>query len=148
LNSVDRRAVARPAVRFLAVALVGLVPVACGPSGPEMASISGKVTYDGKPVPKGTITFIPVIPAGRNAVGVIGPDGSYSLQTEKPGDGALLGDYTVTISAHDEAVLDYIPATPVKPKLLAPAKYENPKTTDLKATVKRGASPVNFDLKD
>jgi hypothetical protein len=148
LNSVDRRAVARPGVRFLAVALVGLVPLACGPTGPEMATISGKVTYNGKPVPKGTITFIPVAQGGRNAVGVIASDGSYALQTEKPGDGALLGDYNVTISAHDEAVLDYIPSKPVEPKLLAPAKYENPKTTDLKATVKRGASPVNFDLKD
>jgi hypothetical protein len=148
LNFVDRRAFARSAVRFLALAVVGLAPLACGPSGPEMASISGKVTYGGKPVPKGTITFIPSSPGGRNAVGVIGPDGSYTLQTEKPGDGALLGDYIVTVSAHDEAVLDYIPAKPVEPKLLAPAKYENPKTTDLKATVKRGASPVNFDLKD
>jgi hypothetical protein len=144
LNFADRRTVAR----FLALALVGLVPLACGPSGPEMATISGKVTYNGKPVPKGTITFIPTTPGGRNAVGVIAADGSYALQTEKPGDGALLGDYNVTISAHDEAVLDYIPAKPVEPKLLAPAKYENPKTTDLKATVKRGASPVNFDLKD
>jgi hypothetical protein len=148
LNVANRRAVARPLAGFLALALVGLVPVACGPTGPEMASISGKVTYNGKPVPKGTITFIPVVQGGRNAVGVIGPDGSYSIQTEKPGDGALLGDYNVTISAHDEAVLDYIPAKPVEPKLLAPAKYENPKSTDLKATVKRGASPINFDLKD
>jgi hypothetical protein len=134
--------------RLFALVVVAMTPLACGQSGPEMASVSGKVTYNGKPVPKGTISFVPVTQGGRNAVGEIGPDGSYKLQTEQPGDGAQLGDYKVTVSAHDEEVLQYIPKTPVKPKLLAPAKYENPNTTDLKATVKRGSNPYSFDLKD
>ncbi len=124
-----------------------MIPLACGKSGPEMARVTGKVTYGGKPVPKGTITFIPVA-EGRNAVGALGPDGTYRLQTEQPGDGALLGDYKVTISAHDEAVLDYIPAKPVAPKLLAPAKYEDPKTSDLKATIKSGSNTIDFALTD
>jgi hypothetical protein len=113
-----------------------------------MASVSGKVTYNGKPVPKGTISFVPVSGNGRNAVGELGPDGSYKLQTETTGDGAELGDYTVTVSAHDEEVLQYIPKTPLPPKLLAPAKYENPKTSDLKATVKKGSNSFPFELKD
>jgi hypothetical protein len=112
-----------------------------------MARVSGKVLYEGKPVPKGTIAFVPVAPGGRNATGAIGPDGTYTLQTEEPEDGAQLGEYRVTISAHDEVVLDYIPAVPVKPKLLVPAQYENLETSGLKKTVVRGSNVFDFELK-
>ena len=109
--------------------------------------MSGKVSYQGKPVPKGTIAFKPIARDGRNATGAIRPDGSFTLQTEEPEDGAQLGEYRVTISAHDEAILDYTPAQPVKPKLLAPAQYENPETSGLKQTVVRGSNVFDFDLK-
>ena len=128
-------------------ALVLLTLVGCGRSGPEMASVSGRVTFEGKPVPKGTIAFKPVAPNGRTATGAIGPDGSYTLQTEEADDGAQLGEYVVTISAHDEPLLDYTPAQPVKPKLLVPAQYEDPEKSGLKKTVVRGSNVFNFDLK-
>src|SRR6185312_987326 len=100
-------------LRILAVAVAALIPMACGATGPGMAQVSGKVTYNGNPVPKGTVSFQSTIPGGRNATGMIDPNGSYRLQTENPGDGALVGDYIVAIYAHDEPVLDYIPKTPV-----------------------------------
>jgi hypothetical protein len=130
-----------------ALALVLLAPVGCGRSGPEMARVTGKVTYQGKPVPKGTIAFIPVAGTGRNATGAIAPDGTYTLQTEDPNDGAQLGEYRVTISARDDAVLDYTPPVPILPKRLAPEKYENPETSGLKETVVRGSNVFDFDLK-
>jgi hypothetical protein len=112
-----------------------------------MAAVSGKVTYQGKPVPKGTITFLTDDPKGRNATGEIGPDGSYTLQTEEPRDGAQLGEYRVTIFAHDEPILDYTPPRPIPPKLLVPSQYENPDTSGLKKTVVRGSNVFDFDLK-
>ena len=148
MDNADTRTGVWRRVRFVVLAAVAMTPLACGQSGPEMASVSGKVTYNGKPVTKGTITFVTASPGGRNATGAIQPDGSYKLQTENPGDGAQLGDYNVTVYAHDEEVLQYTPTTPVKPKPLTPAKYENPKTTDLKATVKKGSNPLDFELKD
>jgi hypothetical protein len=146
-NAVSNAGASRPAF-LLAVAVAALVPLACGPTGPGMAQVSGKVTYAGKPVPKGVITFVPVAPDGRNATGQIQPDGSYQLQTENPGDGALLGEYKVTVYAHDEPVLDYIPPKPVPPKILTPTKYEKPDPSGLKATVKSGSNRINFDLTD
>jgi hypothetical protein len=128
------------------LALVLLAPLGCGRAGPEMARVTGKVTYQGKPVPKGTIAFIPVAD-GRNATGALAPDGTYRLQTEEPNDGAQLGEYKVTISARDDVVLDYTPPVPIKPKMLAPAQYENPETSGLKATVVRGSNVFDFDLK-
>ncbi|MFG0262368.1 MAG: hypothetical protein ACF788_08255 [Novipirellula sp. JB048] len=38
---------------------LGLTTIGCGPSGPERHRISGTVTYQGNPVPHGTIMFEP-----------------------------------------------------------------------------------------
>lgn len=148
--SIDRRIGLRRSILTLvaAVALAAL-PMAsgCGRSGPEMGQVSGKVTYNGQPVPKGTVAFQSLSPEGRNATGTIGPDGTYTLQTEEPGDGALLGDYLVTVTAfEDEQVLDYIPKKPVTPKRLVPEKYENPQTSNLKATVQSGSNDIPLNL--
>lgn len=132
----------------IAIAFTTLIPIACGPSGPELAQVSGKITYQGKPVPKGRVTFVSTAEGGRNATGELSSDGSYRLQTENPGDGALLGQYNVTVFAHDEPILDYIPRKPVQPKILAPTKYEKPDTSDLKATVQSGSNTFNFELTD
>lgn len=126
--------------------ILPILSVGCGSSGPAMGRVSGKVTYKGSPLTKGTVTFQSTAPNGRNATGEIQSDGSYTLQTEKPGDGALAGDYKVTIFAHDEELLDYIPTKPLPPKRLAPAKYEKTETSGLTATVKSGSNPLNFEL--
>lgn len=118
----------------------------CGSSGPEMGRVYGKVSFNGKPVTKGTVSFVTTSPDGRNATGAIGEDGSYTLQTENPGDGALLGDYKVGLVSRDEVVLDYIPAKRVPPKRLIPEKYENPNTSGLTAKVESGSNTKNFEL--
>jgi len=130
------------------LATLALTPLACGRSGPELARVTGKVTYQGKPVMKGTVTFVTAIPNGRNASGLLDPNGFYKLQTETAGDGAELGDYQVTIYAHDEKILDYKPKVPVKAERRTPMKYEDPKTSDLKRTVKSGSNEFNFELTD
>jgi hypothetical protein len=132
----------------LAAAAVALTPLGCGSSGPEMASVSGKVTYQGKPVPKGTIAFVATDPSRPNATGQLDANGFYRLQTRESNDGAELGDYDVTIYSHEEPILQYIPKVPVKPQRLSPAKYENPKTSGLKRTVKSGSNTFDFELTD
>jgi hypothetical protein len=133
---------------LLAFVALALTPLACGPSGPEMASVSGNVTYKGKPVMKGTVSFVSTSANRRNAVGQLDPNGNYTLQTESPGDGAELGDYEVTIYAHDEQILDYKPKEPQKIERRVPEKYENPKTSELKRTVKSGSNRFNLELSD
>ena len=115
---------------------------------PELGKVNGKVTYNGKPVTKGTVSFVPTSPGRRNATGTLDPNGYYKLQTETAGDGAELGDYDVTIFSHDEPILDYKPKVPVKPQPLVPTKYENPKTSGLKRTVKSGSNTFDFELTD
>lgn len=132
----------------LAAAAMALTPLACSGSGPEMARVSGTVTYNGKPVPKGTVSFVSTEPGRRNATGMLDENGYYRLQTENPGDGAEVGDYDVTIYSHDEKILDYKPKVPVKAERLVPAKYEDPKTSGLKRTVKSGSNTYDFPLTD
>lgn len=146
MKNVEPTAGVGRGVCLLLLAVAALTPAACGGSG--LAGVSGTVTYRGKPVPKGTVTFVSTTPGARNATGEIQEDGSYTLHTEQPGDGAAPGEYRVTLYAHDEPVLDYTPRKPVPPKLLVPAKYENPETSGLKATVKGGSNTVNLDLTD
>jgi len=148
-SSSPRRA--RGAFAVAAVAVLALVAGApgCGESGPPMGRVSGKVTYNGQPVPKGTISFQSASPEGRNATGEIGPDGSYTIQTETPGDGAIVGDYKVAITAlEDNVVLDYIPKKKPEPKRLVPEKYENPATSGLTAKVESGSNAIDFPLAD
>ena len=135
------------ALGIVAVALGGAA-IGCGSTGPGMAQVTGKVTYQGKPVPKGLVSFVATGPDGRNATGQIDESGNYRLQTENPGDGALTGDYNVSISARDDVILDYIPKKPIPPKYLAPAKYEDPAKSGLKATVKSGSNSIDFPLAD
>jgi hypothetical protein len=132
----------------LAAAAMALSPMACGRSGPELARVTGTVTYQGKPVPKGTVSFVSTEPGRRNATGQLDEQGNYRLQTEEPGDGAELGDFDVAIFSHDEPILDYRPKVPVKAQRLIPEKYENPKTSGLKKTVKSGSNTFNFELTD
>jgi len=133
---------------FFLIALAGLTGFSCSPSGPKMVKVSGRVTYQGKPVPQGTVSFQSTQPDRRNATGEIDANGYYTLQTEQPGDGAEEGAYSVTVSARDNPILDYIPKTPPPIKFLAPAKYEKPETSGIVQTVSRNNSTINLDLKD
>lgn len=78
-----------------------LLLCSCGDRGRlDVAKVYGTVTLDGKPLGKGVVIFTPE--AGRGATGLIQPDGRYSLETYKPGDGAVLGKHRVTVVAREE----------------------------------------------
>jgi hypothetical protein len=87
---------------FVGVLVVtGVVGCGGGPSKPARAPVSGKVvTKQGKECDGALVVFHPAAP-GRSAdskpVGTTGTNGSFSLTTFEPGDGALPGDYGVTI---------------------------------------------------
>lgn len=124
-------------VLLLAIALTG-----CGVGDPHVP-VTGTVKYSDGSVPKGdiaTITFQPASagPGAKGASGAIGDDGSFSLQTLKPGDGALPGDYRVTVHVmqgypHGKSVVADV--------------YTKPGTTPLKATVEAsGENRYDFTI--
>jgi hypothetical protein len=142
-----------------ACALVGLA--GCGSGRPQTAKVEGKVTYAGQPVTFGEITFYPR--QGRSATGRIQADGTYRLTTFSEGDGALLGQHTVTIKAvkfpepanqpksmNEEIARDLKgggrQGPHAQPHWLVPSRYAQRDTSGLKAEVRKGPNTCNFDL--
>src|SRR5215831_11497526 len=94
-------------MRKTVVALLAVIPVVaavlgCGDSSglTRRYPVSGTVKYNGKPLERGNINFVPVDSQGRSAGGTI-IDGQYSLTTQEPDDGALPGKYKVGIMAKE-----------------------------------------------
>jgi dipeptidyl aminopeptidase/acylaminoacyl peptidase len=101
---------------------------------PERFPVSGTITVEGQPLAGGTIVFHPTDPQGRRATGVI-RDGRYAMTTLNPDDGALPGDYKVSIeSPGDDAVVK------------VPAPYTKPEATPLRCRISASRNTVDFQL--
>ena len=127
----------------LCAALALSLATGCG--GPKLAPVSGKITVAGQPATRGTVTFMPEESkgtSGKAAVGEIGPDGTYTLRTFDPGDGAIVGHHRVLVSGRGLEDAENQP-----PDAKIPLRYSNPQKSDLKAEVKSGANQLDFDLK-
>lgn len=70
-----------------------LLSAGCGASGPEIASVAGKVTMDGKPLPNVTVVFSP--PNGRPSGAQTDANGEYVLYFSKGRSGAMPGKNAV-----------------------------------------------------
>ncbi len=62
--------------------------------GPQRTAVSGTVTFDGQPIPSGTVSFIPQSADQARATGYIA-NGTYEI---KEGQGPNLGSYRVEFS--------------------------------------------------
>ena len=144
MNDALKRALAIGRLAALAGLLAG-----CG-SGedlPATTPVKGKVTYQGQPVPKGTVTFQPA--NGRPATGQIQPDGTFVLSTFGDKDGAIPGKHAVMIVSQDGDPTK-MPSSPgyVPPKELVPSKYGSIDTSGLETTVtKEKKDGYDFELK-
>jgi hypothetical protein len=125
------------------------------------------VTYNGHPLEKGNISFIPMEGKGVGASGVI-KDGSYTLMTGGHDDGAQAGKYKVTITAKEDSLAQakanfakdtkgidpgylpgrYIASAEAKAKSLIPLGYGDFSTTNQTAEVKEGSNSIDFQLSD
>ena len=121
--------------------------------------MSGKVTFQGRAVPEGTITFYPE--EGRSATARLKPDGTYSLTTFEEGDGAIVGPCEVTIEAvrfnaapratsFEEEIAQATRGGPPKPasgpQWLLPRQYSVRGQSGLKREVKSGGNTIDFEL--
>jgi hypothetical protein len=145
-------------IKLFCLAAVTVCGFFGGCSGGEVATVPvhGKVTMGGKPLTGGIVSFQPVqIAAGlpnHISQGAIQADGQYTLSSFRPDDGAVPGEYTVTIQsvqAHEPFdQFSKAPPAPSGPKI--PAIYSSAESTTLKATVPTGGSAqqIDFDLKE
>lgn len=131
--------------------LVGCGVSGCGSSAPKTVRVSGVVEFDGKPLTKGTISFLPQSASdkerARPATGTIDSSGRYTLSTFAPGDGALPGKYLVAVVCNtSEPSPEEIAEKGATIESLIPAGYNSPATSGLTATV-NDVSEEKLDFK-
>lgn len=126
-------------LRLRNVLMLGaLCALGCGDGG--RAYVSGVVTLDGQPVPRGTVQFIP---AGdtETATAKIGADGRYSLRSDDR-DGLPPGKYRVRFDARElpKDERDSLPNS------LLPARYASETESGLEFDVQSGRQEINLNL--
>lgn len=131
-----------------------LVALATGCSGRGgLAKVSGTVTLDGKPLPKGTLTFETT--GQRPAMARVENGQIVEATTYKTGDGVPVGLHKVSISAFEDAASAVVDdpgkgkapaANYMMGKSLLPARYNDPSTSDLTADIKAGSNALEFKL--
>ena len=137
--------------RLLFFCTLFVVPTLAGCSGNSdqlpTGEVHGTVSYKGKLLPTGSVTFIPDGP-GKAAAGEIQADGTYTLTTYSQDDGATLGSHKVMIISEKDT--SELPAESAEANMdlsLIPEKYGmSPKTSGLTAEVKEGDNEINFNL--
>lgn len=160
------------------MAVVATALIGCNSSGggggdrAKTYPVSGTVTYNGRPVEGAAVLFVPTDKTGEAAIAMTDASGKYSLKSPGGRDGAVPGSYNVKISksetqssggqaaaAPDSDDMgypdDYNPDAPEnaastsKSMNLLPAKYNNPTTSGLSASVSAsGANTFDFTLAD
>jgi hypothetical protein len=136
---------------MLRLSLFGLLfVVGCSGGGPSLAPVSGKVTFDGKPLANATVGFYPEGPhAGVNSSGKTNDNGEYTLMTvvdRKPG--AVVGKHRVSIIVASDAAGSDLPADK-QPKNRAPripAKYFGGESILSCDVPSGGKTDANFEL--
>ena len=135
----------RTRLPFGFVSLVIVFALGCGSS--KFAPVSGKVTLNGKALPKAVVTFIPVaeagsIEAGESSVGKTNDDGQYTLTSTMGKNGAKVGKHKVSISIQETRGEGDRSITTEK----LPKRYNE--NTELTCDVPSGGkADANFELK-
>jgi hypothetical protein len=119
----------------------------------RVAPVSGQVTLDGRPLPRASITFVPMaskenMNPGPTAAGMTDDDGCYTLIVDKDTPGSVVGMCRIYITTllSDSALDDREGGPPVKrPKDRVPEKY-NQKTELTFDVPAGGTDQANFDL--
>jgi hypothetical protein len=138
--------------RLALFGLMFLVLAGCGGGAPTLAPVSGKITFDGKPVANAMVSFIPIGPHSNiSSNGRTNANGEYTLTTVKDNKaGALVGKHRVSIAVDPTVSGDSdLPANlmPKNRPPRIPAKYQG-EESELSCDVPAdGKTDANFELK-
>lgn len=127
----------------LAVVLVAasLLAGCGGSSGPELATVEGTVTMDGKPLQDAQVTFRPE--QGAPSFGRTDENGYYTLSFTRSREGAEIGKHTVEVSTARSADPDADPPVEGRPETV-PARYNV--DSELTKTVEAGHNEIPIEL--
>jgi hypothetical protein len=120
------------------------LPLLAGCGGDKLVEISGSVTYEGQPVPKGTISFLTPDGKGQTAGNLI-VDGKYSVKVPPGSRVVRIEGFKIV----GQESLD--PSDPTRAKVdklepMVPEEYNSEKST-LKAEIRSDTRVLDFHLK-
>ncbi|PQO43179.1 hypothetical protein [Blastopirellula marina] len=149
INFLGDRAARTASYALALVFLAGVV--GCGssrdPNLPEVSGVRGTFTYKGSPVVNAFVSFHPV-DGGVTAMGQTDQYGNFKVSTFEHGDGAIVGEHTVTVQVDASAAAGAVPGmAPAKSAVAIPGQYASAEKSPLTAEVKRGGNTFEFDLK-
>lgn len=98
LRGIMMRKFGAVALLLSAVAFAGCSGAVGGGDRFATHPVTGKVTYNGAPVPGAVVTFSPNKTGVPGASGITDNQGTYILTTYDAGDGAVEGEYKVMVS--------------------------------------------------
>ncbi len=126
-----------------------LVVIGCnGKPRDVLYPVRGKITLDGKPLPRGSVSLRPEThEAGHQPTGMIEPAGEYVVYTNRRA-GASPGSYKVVVFATEAAAGAGGAAHPGLPQSLVPVRYNRPEETPLRLEVvaEPAAGVYNLEL--
>ena len=122
---------------------------ACLGCGSNLATVTGTVTLDNKPLVgseqfRGTVEFTPEGGHGTRATGYLDDNGRYGLSSGSR-VGLLPGNYLVSITVQ-EILPSKIPGGAPSARLASPKKYTSETTSGLSAHVAGGKNTFDFAL--
>ncbi len=146
--------------RFMVAAAAAFCMAGCGPRGPELVPVRGKVTVDGKATAGGKdlggldVVFLPERGTpGWGGRATTREDGSFELIAKIGGatkvrTGAIAGSYKVLVSEPEMEMVNDVPTfRPFDAPSRVPARYGGPDSSDLQVEVAKGMTDVVLDLK-
>lgn len=111
-----------------------------GPDLPDMGTVTGTVTLDGKPLPGVQVGFEPEgVPEGRPSMATTDEQGNYELSYNAETKGAIVGTHTVRVTTPQDAP---DPMGTFKDPI--PPKFNRAST--LKKEVVAGENTINLEL--
>lgn len=124
----------------LLLAILILTAAGCKDAKPT-GSVSGKVTYNGKPQTTGYVNFLSS--TGAAAQAPLDDSGNYKIDSPLEA-----GDYRVYLGPPIPG--QYAPGTKTAapPKFNVSPKFQDPNSSGVKVTIKPGANEIPIEMKD
>jgi hypothetical protein len=129
-----------------AVVATTLMLTLSGCGGTYESTVSGTVSFDGKKLTVGTVSFHPVA-GGPASYAQVNSDGTYVVQTGRE-LGLKAGDYVVTVEANERPtkLRSDDGGPPAVGKRITPPWYSAKQTSGLRYTVEGGRNSINLEL--
>jgi hypothetical protein len=106
---------------------------------PDTATVSGRVTYQGKPLTSGSVTFCAA--EGRVEHGLLRTDGSYAIER------VPVGPARVAVASHTSVPVGLRGSSaPAEKPVALPARYRDPDQSGIEFTVEKGRTDYDIEL--